>query len=272
MASLARSGETLLLRTLNAHSRIHVVHNLYKSDNQEEEGLFKYLIEHKSPTLWNRNKLLKGLGIRPGDVIVLKQSVWEHDYPFNGFVLARNPISVYASLKHYDDPHHHENWEKNWIKNTERMIRWLNHIDLSIVADFTNRTPVEQFCLFYNRRMEGLIKAGLPIIHYEKFVTDPVSELKAIMDLLDLAYEDQIYDAHLSFADGDEGHGKINLGKPINSESIYKFRNLISREEFEEIHRKTRSVGMFLGYEMSFSKIRVRGEPLPNVTGNLSGS
>jgi len=36
IASMARSGETLLLRTLAAHPRIHIVHNLLRHDTQQD--------------------------------------------------------------------------------------------------------------------------------------------------------------------------------------------------------------------------------------------
>ena len=41
MASMARSGETMMLSLLNRHSQLQVVHNLRRQDEQYELDLFE---------------------------------------------------------------------------------------------------------------------------------------------------------------------------------------------------------------------------------------
>jgi len=270
LASMARSGETLLLRSLNSHSRIHVAHNLQQSDNEKEEQLFRYLMQCKATSVRSGNPRLEHLDIRRGQVIVLKQSVWEHQYPFNGFLLARNPVSIYSSLKYYDEPGQQETWLENWPKNTDRMTRWLRTIDSSLVDGFANLSPIDQFCTFYNRRMGQLISTGLPVVFYENFVLDPVSVLRRIVNLLNLRFEDRLCNSHLVYEDGLVGHGNINLGKPINSKSIFKYMNTLSLADFDEINQKTRYVSRQLGYDLGFSEIRILGTSITPETCGFS--
>lgn len=262
MASMARSGETLLLRTLQAHPKIHVVHNLRKTDDNFEEKLFKYLMNHQGATIWRGNRYLRGVKIQSNQVLLLKQSVWEHRYPFKGFVLARNPLSIFASLKFYDVPKGQNDWEVFWKENSARFIRWLNDIDPELVAGFEKLNPVQQFCSFYNRRMEPLSRTGLPIIYYEKFVRDPESSLREILRAFNLPWENQMLQSHMDYQKGEEGHGKVDLSHPITAESIYKYQELLSESEFSEIVQETKNVFGAYGYDLGWTEMKINGESI----------
>lgn len=260
MASMARSGETVLLRTLQQHSQIHVVHNLRKQDNEFEENLFKHLMQHPKTTIGKFSKHLRSVDIGSDQVLLLKQSVWEHRSSFKGFILARNPLSIFASLKFYDVPKSQMNWENYWSENTARFKRWLSDIDPALLSGFENLSAVGQFCKFYNRRMGSLFDLGLPIIYYEKFVIDPETSLRKIMNLFGISWEDTMLFSHTNYAKSEEGHGKVDLSKPINSDSICKYNDLLSENELSEILDATREVYELYGYELERSGIKINGE------------
>ncbi|MFY9511712.1 MAG: hypothetical protein WAQ05_12150, partial [Rubrivivax sp.] len=99
MASLARSGETLLLRTLAAHPALQVVHDLHPTNSAEETRLFQLL------RVWPQATLPRDAApqLRPGtEVLLIKQGVFTLRGPFAGFGLLRNPYATFCSLWSYD--------------------------------------------------------------------------------------------------------------------------------------------------------------------------
>lgn len=264
IASMARSGETLLLRTLAAHSKIHVVHNLRKQDTVAEERLFKTLMGYRKKSIWRWSGMLAETHVGKAEVLLLKQSVWEHPYEFDGFIFARNPFSIYASLKYYDVPYGRNDWEPFWEHNTSRFLRWLQDIDIEVTAGFRALSPVQQFCMFYNRRMASLLKTGLPVIHYEGFVSEPVAVLKKILAILGLNYEEGMVNSHKAYSLQEEGHGKIDLSRPIATDSIYQFVNRLTNRECIEIEGETGTVYRALGYAIEPPVIRINGQPVPD--------
>jgi len=100
MASFSRCGETLMLRCLNAHPDIHVVHNLKAPpESKEDFGLFRLLQKYEPATIERDNAIVQAAGVGNAKIIVVKNAVWEHAHPFEGFVLARNAFSVTESFK-----------------------------------------------------------------------------------------------------------------------------------------------------------------------------
>jgi len=256
MASMARSGETLLLKILNSHSQINVVHNLEEKDSSEEEKAFNYLKGYSLKHISRTNKFIKYLNLEKGQVILLKQGVWQHPYSFNGFILSRNPISIYASLKTYDTNHPDFDLEKNfWFENRNRINRWLKDINPSLVNDSGSEKPEEEFCKFYNYRMGSLLNTQLPVIRYEDLVNDPENELEKICKILNLPFEFQILNAHEHYDEGVVGHGKNVLSKPISKKSLNKYKNIVTDKEFEFIARQTKGVYEKYGYKLSDNEI-----------------
>ena len=156
MASLARSGETLVQKYLSAHSKIHICHNLYKDDSPKEIALFEHLMTRKSRSIGVRHPMARHLKSKKGDALVIKQGVWNHPHPFNGFVLARNPLSVFASLWTYDIKERGGSPELNWVYNIERMKRWLGKMDEACSAmGLAYESQMADAHLMFKDRKEG---------------------------------------------------------------------------------------------------------------------
>lgn len=97
MASIARAGETMISRCLNAHSKLQVLNEITDNETPKAKKLFKKLSRFEGESISVEELKKSGVDIPPGNTIVLKQGTWEHKYPFSGFILTRNPASVYAS-------------------------------------------------------------------------------------------------------------------------------------------------------------------------------
>jgi hypothetical protein len=260
VASMARSGETMVLRALAAHPRVHVVHNLARQDSPEETRLFHGLKAHDAPTIPASHPLVAPLSLSPGVVLVLKQGTWEHAAPFAGFVLARNPVAIYASLRAYDARACGGDPDACWHHNTERLVRWLGDIDAGLIPRLVAAPPVEQFCLFYNRRMGALSTLGLPVVHYERLVTDPVSMLPKITALLGLDCPGPVLHAHRGYAPGAEGHGRNDLSRPIDTRSIVSYREQVDEATFDVIAAATAVVASAFGYRLAWGASRIVGD------------
>ena len=125
MASMARSGETLMLKILAIHPDIKTVHNLEKEDVIYKEKAFQFLKTYKKTSISRNHKNFKPYSLNRKQILLLKQGVWKHEFPFLGFVLSRNPVSIYSSLKAYDRrlPEYNE-YNNFWFGNEERFLRW----------------------------------------------------------------------------------------------------------------------------------------------------
>lgn len=248
LASLARSGETLVLKYLSAHSKIHICHNLFKDDTQQELALFEHLMTRKSQSIAVIHPKVHHLKLKKRDVLLIKQGVWNHQHPFKGFVLARNPLSVFASLWTYDLKEMGGSPAQNWIYNIERMKRWLGKMDRSLLNGFDQLSPEQQFCAFYNQRTEHLASLGLKIFRYEDLFKDPEKWLTEVCSVMGLAYESQMVDAHLMFQSRDEGHGGTDLSRPLDNRSLGKYQNILSGDQIRFVTEKTRDTAQKMGY------------------------
>lgn len=257
IASMARSGETLIQRTLASHPRIHIVCQLYEKDTEENIRLFKFLQKYPKDSLRVRNKHLIHLNCSQNDVLVLKQGIWEHKSPFLGFLLSRNPVSIFSSLLTYDSKTPNKR-SGSWEENEKRLIRWMKSIDRGLSIKLQGLSPVEQFCLFYNRRMGALFDLNLPIVFYENFVSNPKKEIMNILKILNLEYSDSLLEAHKLFNYENIGHGKNALSRSIDKSSLYKFQDILSVDEFEKILEETYDVAVQkFGYRMQWDKIDI---------------
>lgn len=264
MASLARSGETLMLRTLGAHSRIHIAAQLI--DSPESEKRLRFFMDWPDQTIPCHHEILSGLDVRDGDLILVKQGIWEHRWPFNGFVLARNPVSVYASLLAYDDQKT-ARWESLLLRlgcferaralggNIERLTRWFGNIDPCIAVSLPHMDLLEIFAAFYNRRMGRLATLDLPVIHYEDFILQPAAMLEELCGKLGIEYEDGMVDSHKLHSG--MGHGKNPLDRPIGPSSDDKSRR-VSRRDRERIIALTAEAWQRLGYSLAEDRLGFR--------------
>ncbi|MFI0430074.1 sulfotransferase domain-containing protein [Mariniflexile sp. HMF6888] len=251
MASMARSGETLMLKILAVHPNIEIVHNLEKNDNVNKERAFQFLKTYKKETISRTHPVIRPYNLDKNKILLLKQGVWKHPYPFKGFILSRNPVSIYASLKTYDKelPQYNKN-DNFWEGNEERFFRWLKDINKKSIPLFNGKTPVEQFCLFYNLRMKQLLDTKLPVIRYEDLLLNTKQTLENVCSILKIDMNDKLLSAHSYYDAGFEGHGKNDLSKPIDTASLIKYRQDISEEEFDFISKNTYETYTLYGYKL----------------------
>jgi hypothetical protein len=255
VASMARSGETVFLRSLNAHPLIYNLVNLEEKDNNPETDLFRFLQHYRPNKIDVNHPLMEKLNLTPNQTLLVKQGVWEHKYPFNGIVLVRNPISVYASMISYNGASSPEEFKARKQALTRNCKRWLKDIDNNLLDSFSSLNAIEQFCTFYNRRMYPLSQLGLPIVHYEEFCLNPEPYLKKILSYFSLKYNKSVTQSHLQYSDKQTGHGLINLAEPINVQSLDKWKKHISQKEFNIIAALTYNTCQAFGYELSSYEI-----------------
>ena len=78
MASMARSGETLMLRILAESDKVVVVHNLEEKDDAEKEKAFNFLKTYSSKKIARYHRYIKPYNLNKNQILLLKQGVWEH--------------------------------------------------------------------------------------------------------------------------------------------------------------------------------------------------
>lgn len=241
-----------MLRCLNAHSQLRAVHNLSQDDKPHEERLFRFLKTYRRKSIRRGHALLAPYSLSRDEHLLLKQGVWRHPRPFEGFVLARNPVAVYASLREVGRREAAEEGGEAWQSVEARLKRWIRDIDPSAERRLCGLTPTQQFSLFYNTRMGQLCELALPLVHYENFVQDPTATLTRISQVLGLAFESQMVHSHECHGSAREGHGGNSLSSPIGVESLSKYRTGITEGEFDEIVAATMAVTTSLGYSMKW--------------------
>lgn len=240
MASMARSGETLVQRCLSRSPSIVNVHNLNGTDTPKDTNLFNFLKKHEELSISKSNPLVIHKD-SSADFLLLKQGVWNHRFEFNGFILSRNPLSIYSSMKQY---------EGKWNQMECRIKKWMVDIDKTSIKKIDNLSPVDQFILLYNKRMGFLSKMDKLIIKYENFVRNPKKECEKICERFNIEYSDFMINSHLFFKDNMIGHGKINLSKEINTNSLYKYKEFLSQEETEKITNECFFTANKLGHKL----------------------
>ena len=213
MGSFARSGETLLLRCLQAHHALHVVHQINERDRTEDIQLFKFLTNYPKTSIAHDHPLIQRANIAPGKVLVVKYGVWTHAYHFDGFVLARNPFSVTQSLATYSNVR-----GESLSLQRARLTRWARGIDPALVPAVMQLPPIDSTAMLYNRKMLPLAESGLPVLRYEDLTGDPHNSLRWLLQQLGLPWEDAVEQSHAAYVEGQYGHGGISLWKAIHPE------------------------------------------------------
>jgi hypothetical protein len=220
MASFSRSGETLLLRCLNAHPDIEVVHQIEARDRAEDLALFRHLMTREATDIPADDPLLAHRSLGPRSVLVVKNAVWTHPHPRRGFILARNPFSVVRSA--FRDRPKPESVEKN----VAQQVRWAEGIDPLLVPAMRMEPTLTSFTMLYARKMLADRRDGLPFLRYEEFVKRPEPWLRKVVAHLGLDWSDRVLRSHEDYPEGALGHGRIKLSEPIHTGSGRRYRKM----------------------------------------------
>ncbi|WP_157503226.1 sulfotransferase domain-containing protein [Mangrovimonas xylaniphaga] len=251
MASMARSGETLMLKILAVHPDVRVIHNLDKEDDLHSVKAFEFIKNFEPKQISRRHKLMQPYHLKRNQIILIKQGVWKHQYPFDGFILSRNPVSIYSSLKAYDKKAEGYDEATNfWFGNVERFKRWLNGIQPEIIEELIAKSPIEQFVDFYNLRMGELLNTDIPIVKYEDLIVNTEDTLRKVCSYIGIQMDDSLLNSHKFYKNGLEGHGQNDLSKPIDASSLHKYKLNVTEEEFNFIKENTLNVHKGYGYEL----------------------
>ncbi len=93
------------------------------------------------------------------------------------------------------------------------------------------------------------------IVHYEKLVTDPEPELRAIAAFLDLPFSDRLmsfHDQDLTIYKNPTGHlSRDQVSKPINAGSLGRWKRDLTAEEIAAFEAGAGELLHELGYELS---------------------
>ncbi len=225
MASMARSGETLVLRTFNAHPLVHVVHDLRPGNTSAELRLFNLL------RVWPGNSLPRWQldeHVVPGAidartrVLLIKQGVFAPRHDFDGFGLVRNPYASFSSLWSYDARQAGRGPDAalnalNWrALRLPRLVAWCDAMLPQLVPALRQETdPVRQFLMFWQARVAQIVARCPLVLPYEDLTDDPEHAMRSLCMQIDLPFEPAMLQAHQRFAPGTKGHGGIDLGAPI---------------------------------------------------------
>lgn len=233
MASLARSGETLVLRTLAAHPAVHVVHDLYAGNTPKETRLFQLL------RVWPLEELPRAAAEVSAELLLVKQGVFAHRAPYRGFGLVRNPYAVFCSLWNYDArlagqrPTPAVNLQHWHERRLPRLAAWVDaSLPELLPRLLAERDPIEQFLLYWQARTEQIVEQCDTLVTYEDFTRDPEAELRRICAALALPWEPAMLRAHLRFRPGQRGHGGIDLGEPIRPVPAWSLDDGVPLEPF----------------------------------------
>ena len=241
MNSFSRSGETLMLRTLQVHKDVEVLHQLYKLADEDKKlyDVFKIIkhelpnevsqIEH-DPLPFERNKFL-----------VVKNATFENSESHKGFILVRNPFSTYMSYKKLASK----------LKDDRKQMRnWARAIDPLLLKTVNSGSFLEAFTALYVRKMGALTYIKQPIIRYEDFVKNPENQLYSLLSALDIPWDENVLKAHEFFEENLKGHGGINLSKPITNQFNPDISSL-TNEEIIYIYNSCSSILRYYGYGLS---------------------
>lgn len=221
MSSFSRSGETLMLRCLSAHPDIHIVHNLLAPPEPKQDlKLFHFIRCQENTTVSPEHPRVVAAGASEKKVILIKNAVWEHKFPYHGFVLARNPLSIVQSFKLQK-----EGGNKSSVRK-EQYNRWFKGVDPRLLDCVDYRDNIVLLCALYNRKMYALSKLDLPVVRYENFVQDHEKYLRSIIASFGLEWHDDVLTSHLKYKEGDYGHGHLPLWRDVHKGSTDKYKEL----------------------------------------------
>lgn len=251
MESFSRSGETVFQRTLEAHSRIHIVHDLKLKNTKEEVELYKFLRSFEAADIPADATVLAPFNLRPGTFLLFKNAVWlPRKRQSRSFVLVRNPFSVALSAGVVGESHQRAKANKRII------LRWASGIAPELCAWINYTDNLTALLVLWNIKMSAAMAVRRPVLHYERFVSDPVLWSRRLLEALGLPWEPAVARAHERYASDAIGHGRIRLGEPIHAKSLDSYRRL-SAAAFDRILALTYPVLHQCGYETHERVVRV---------------
>lgn len=253
MASFSRSGETLVLRCMNAHPDVHVVHQIRQPDERKDFALFRRLQTWPAKQIPHHDSHVRATEAKQGQVLLLKNAVWEHHFPFEGFILVRNPFSVFRSFGIIGEG------TKGFLKRKEQFFRWAAGIDEELIELMKDPDNLTCLCMLYNRKMHALSRLGLPVLHYELFVHYPEASLEWLLAELGLPWSDRVLRSHEDYEEGLYGHGRIPLWKPIHTGSLDSYKR-VPDALFRRIYGLTYPTLEAFGYEVEDGQVDVSRE------------
>ncbi len=238
IASLARAGETILLRSLSVHPEAHVVHDLTgpgeTEHNSESQQLFQYLSTYGQKTI--SLEKLHELGffrhIKLGaSVLLLKQGVFFSD-ACPGIALLRDPWDAFQSLYTYDGGTNDFENNQLWLRyRLPRLIAWTEMMNFPaelIDAIKSANDPFEQYLIFYRTRARQLTSSYSSIFYYEDLIANPQQTLTEIQLALELEPCTKVFHSHQFFPDNLPGHGGANLSRKLEPQNT---RQLLSPDD-----------------------------------------
>ena len=247
MTSFSRSGETLLLRSLNEHPDIIVLHQLTFRDHPQDFQLFQTVTEHPGTSIRPPDEFLYRKGA--GKIMVVKHAVWNHQYPFNGFILARNPFACIASMLRHTE-------SETETRRRGRLARWARKMDQNLVKIAEEGDEVEALSLLYLSKMQAAAMSKHRTVRYEDFVRAPEKELRKIVSHLGVRWDVRTLTSERSYAAGDIGHGGINLAEPIRRD-VPIYAGGLTRSQFDTVLRTTAPVLPHFGYRVKDGVVEV---------------
>ena len=295
MASFSRSGETLLQRCLNAHPDIEVVHQIREPDSPDDLKLFRHLIRRKEMTIPGNHPLLAHRTLSPNAVILVKNAVWTHAHPRQGFTLARNPFSIIVSarlayssglpsrfgngtcapsasftfcgaaasngvLKIPGRIVRHAEESKTSEHQRKQQMRWCAEIDPLMMPYVQTAENLDGYLSLYSRKLLQDFRDGLPFVRYEDFVSDPETWLRRIVAHLGIDWSDRVLKSHEDYQQGETGHGKIKLWRPIHEGSTDKYK-VLSEAQRARVYALTHEVLSNYGYGWDGEDLALREVP-----------
>lgn len=244
LASLARSGETLVLRALAAHPEVQVVHDLRAENSAADQALYRWLRVWPLATAPRRHvaALLGPGGLAPERrVLVLKQGVFAPRHRPAGFALLRNPYAVFCSLWSYDarrlgqEPGPALN-ARHWARfRLPRLLVWADASLPGLLPALRSETdPVRQFLLYWRSRLDQILAQQSVHLHYEDLVADPAAGLRRLCDAAGLPFDAAMLTAERGYERGALGHGGIRLDAPIQAAPAWQPDPLVPLAPFAE--------------------------------------
>lgn len=271
LASLARSGETLVLRALAAHPQVHVVHDLRAENTAADQALYRLLRVWPLATVPRGHvESLLGPGLlKPGcQVLVLKQGVFAPRHRPTGFALLRNPYAVFCSLWSYDAkrlgqvPTAELN-ARHWAES--RLPRLLVWADASLPALLpalrAEPDPVRQFLLYWRARLDQMLAQQPTRVCYEDLVADPAASLRQICTAIGLPFDAAMLTAERGHARGEVGHGGIRLDAPIHPAPAWMPDPLVPLAPFAEAVDRGPIAAWHGLYRQLLAPDRIEAEP-----------
>lgn len=233
LASHARAGETLTLKLLGSHSKIWVPLQISEVEDPFDRSFFEMVKTRHINFLPVDSDYAHARGLHQHMIILIKQGVWFHPQEFSGFCLVRSPFGFVQSMLDYN---HQEGLDfglkkygtKRYQKTMARLLRWSKDMSAELTNQLHQQTCIlNALCLFYNDRINQLLSYQKKIFKYEDLVYQPKNILISMCEELGIDFEPEILSAHQHYAANHvAGHGKNDLARAIDTQSIHKWHAL----------------------------------------------